>query len=64
MPASNSQNVERVALSPAEASSAPGVSVSVIYRMVKRGELRARHCGTRVLIPRRALDEYLQGEAS
>jgi excisionase family DNA binding protein len=54
--------VERVAFNPAEAAEALGLSRTQVYRLIKNGELRARHCGTRVLIPCRALDEYLNEE--
>jgi excisionase family DNA binding protein len=55
---------ERGAFNPAEAAIWLGISRSQIYRLVRTGELRHRYCGTRILISRRALDEYLDGEQS
>jgi excisionase family DNA binding protein len=54
----------RLAFTPAEAAQATSLSRTTIYRLVASGELRARRCGTRVLISRRALDDYLEADAS
>ena len=54
---------ERFAFSPDEAAEALSISRMQVYRLVRSGELRARRCGTRILMPRRALDAYLEGEA-
>jgi excisionase family DNA binding protein len=50
---------ERGAYNPAEAAAWLSISRTQLYRLVKAGELRARRCGTRLLISRKALDEYL-----
>jgi excisionase family DNA binding protein len=50
----------RGAYNPAEAAAWLSISRTQLYRLVKRGELRARKCGSRVLVPRKALDEYLE----
>jgi excisionase family DNA binding protein len=52
------------AFTPAEAATWLRISRTQLYRLVARGELRARRCGSRLLISRRALAEYLDGEAS
>ena len=54
---------ERLAFTPAEAGDALRISRTQIYRLVRSGELRARKCGTRVLISRKALEAYLDGDA-
>jgi len=54
--------VDRGAYNPAEAAQWLSVSRTQIYRLVKSGELRARKCGTRVLISRKALEAYLDGD--
>ena len=56
--------VERLAFRPAEAAEALGVSVTHIYRLLQNGDIRARRCGSRLLVSRRALEDYLHGEAS
>jgi excisionase family DNA binding protein len=53
----------RLAFEPAEAAEALSISRTQIYRLIKAGDLRARRCGSRLLISRRALEEYLDGEA-
>jgi excisionase family DNA binding protein len=55
-----SRSDQRLALNPAEAADALGLSRNTIYRLIYRGELRARKAGTRVLIPRKSLEEYLE----
>jgi excisionase family DNA binding protein len=52
------------AFKPADAAAWLSISRSQLYRLLKSGEIRARRCGTRLLISRRALEEYLEGEAS
>jgi excisionase family DNA binding protein len=54
---------ERGALNPAEAAAWLGISRTQVYRIIKSGELRARRCGTRLLVPRKALNEYLDCDA-
>jgi excisionase family DNA binding protein len=53
---------ERLAYSAEEAADALSISRMQVYRLVRSGELRSRRCGSRILIPRRALEEYLEGE--
>ena len=53
---------ERLAFSPEDAARVLGLGRTTIYRMVRAGDLPARRCGTRVLISRRALEEYLDGQ--
>jgi excisionase family DNA binding protein len=55
---------ERGAFNPAEAAAWLSISRTQLYRLIKAGELRARRCGTRLLISRKALEEYLEAEAS
>jgi excisionase family DNA binding protein len=55
---------DRLALTVAEAAEELTVSRITVYRLVEAGELRARRCGSRILIPRRALEQYLEGEAT
>jgi excisionase family DNA binding protein len=55
---------DRLALTVDEAAEELTLSRITVYRLVKGGDLRARRCGTRILIPRSALDEYLEGEAT
>jgi excisionase family DNA binding protein len=55
---------ERGAFSPAEAAAWLGISKTQVYRLIKAGELRARRCGTRILVSRKALEEYLDGDAA
>jgi excisionase family DNA binding protein len=50
---------DRLAFNPVEAGEALGISRTQIYRLVKAGDLRARRCGSRILIPRKALEAYL-----
>jgi len=49
----------RMALSVAEVAVALGLSTRTIERLVKRGELRVRRVGRRVLIPREELGAWL-----
>jgi len=50
----------RLAYSVDEAAHAISISRTELYRMVKRGDLRARRCGQRILISRRELERYLE----
>ena len=50
------------AFKPAEAAAWLSISRTQLYRLLKTGEIRARHCGTRLLISRKALEEYLEAE--
>jgi excisionase family DNA binding protein len=54
----------RLAFTVAEAADVLSLSRTELYRLVKRGEIRARRCGRRLLISRRALEQYVEGEAS
>ena len=56
------ETLTRFAYSPAEAAEALSLSRTQLYRLVARGELRARRCGSRILISRSALEDYLDGE--
>jgi excisionase family DNA binding protein len=50
---------ERQALTMGEAASLIGLSVSYLYILMQRGELRTVKIGGRRLVPRDALDELL-----
>lgn len=56
---SRTEALPRIAYSVPEVAKAMGVSKDWIYRLVQRGDLAAIHSGRRVLIERRALDDYL-----
>jgi excisionase family DNA binding protein len=58
----DSTALERGAFNPAESAQWLGISRTQVYRLIRRGELRARRCGTRLLISRRALEEYLEAD--
>jgi excisionase family DNA binding protein len=45
-------------LSPAEAAEAMGVSRSLIYRLVERGDLRAYRLSNRLRIPGSSIEEF------
>jgi len=52
---------ERVLLDVASAAALLSVSRATAYRLVQRGELRSVLLGSRILVPRRALDELAEG---
>lgn len=49
-------------VSAGEAARMLGISSWTVYELVARGELPSRRLGTRVLIPRRALEELALSE--
>lgn len=50
-------------LNKAETAELLGVSSKTIYRMIKRGELKAKKFGRRVIIARKDIDEMFSDEA-
>jgi excisionase family DNA binding protein len=50
-----------IALTVREAAQSLGLSESKMYELVSSGEVYSRRVGTRILIPRRALEAFLQG---
>lgn len=58
------ESITRQTLSVAEAAEVLGISRAHAYDCVRSGELPSITLGRRVVIPRRALDELLDGRAS
>jgi excisionase family DNA binding protein len=52
--------VRQIALPRKEAARALSLSVRTLDRAIKRGDLRAKKYGTRVLIPSAEIDRYLR----
>jgi excisionase family DNA binding protein len=52
---------EPIALSLNEAAGYVGVSFNSMKRAVNRGEIPSRRIGARVLVSKRALDEFING---
>lgn len=52
---------ERLTLSIDEAAAMLGISRAHAYELVRRGELPRLRLGRRVVIPRKALEEYVEG---
>lgn len=50
---------ERMTLSVEEAAGLLGISRALAYDLVRRGELPRLRLGRRVLVPRRALEQFL-----
>lgn len=57
------EKIEKMTLSVAEASVVMGVSVPTAYRMLRQRDFPAIHIGTRWIIPKDALKEWLDVEA-
>ena len=57
-------STERVALSVEEAAGRLGVSRSLIWKMVNQGTIRTVRAGHRVLVPVRAVEEFLSASGS
>ena len=53
------QTIERAALSVKEAAERLGISRSMAFKLIKRGDLRSVKAGTRTLVPVAATDEFL-----
>lgn len=56
------QAVERLAYSPAEAAAAVGLSVATVYSLIKSGRLNAFKCERRILISRANLNAFINQE--
>lgn len=56
---SNAPAPERLAFSPDEAAAALGLGRTTIYQLLTAGAIRSVKVGKRRLIPRNALDEFL-----
>ena len=52
---------DRLAYGPLEAARMIGVSKTIMYEMLHAGEIKARRQGRRWIVPRSALEEYLEG---
>jgi excisionase family DNA binding protein len=50
-----------LAYSVEDAAKQLSVSAQSIRRLIDRGELKARHVGTRVIIPKNELERWLEG---
>ena len=55
--------VQKLTVSVDEAARLLGIGRNKAYELVRTGELRHVRAGRRVIIPRRALDEFLGAEA-
>ncbi len=55
--------IERLAIRVPELAATLGVSLAQAYVMVNRGEVRSVRSGRAILIPRTAVQEFLDGEA-
>ncbi len=55
--------IERLAIRVPELAATLGVSLAQAYVMVNRGEVRSVRSGRAILIPRKAVQEFLDGEA-
>lgn len=53
--------MQRKAISVAEAAEMIGLSVTRAYQLVHAGQLPAKHVGKRWLVPIKALDDWLEG---
>ena len=51
--------VEKLAYRPREIPAASGLSLSEVYLLISRGELRAVRVGRAIVVPRDALEELL-----
>jgi len=60
--APETESAIRLAYSPTDAAAELSISRTQLYRLVAAGEVRARRCGARILISRRALEDYLEAE--
>ena len=56
-----SDGIDKVAFTIKEAARASGLSQSLLYVAIGRGELRARKCGARTVILDTELRRYLRG---
>lgn len=54
--------IERVAYSVKEARLALGIGETLIYDLLAQGRLRSVKAGRRILIPKSALEAFLEGE--
>lgn len=59
----SSTEVERLTLSVEEAAVLLGISRALAYNLVRRGELPSLQLGRRVVVPRRALEDYVAAAA-
>jgi len=57
---SMSQQFERATYSIPEAAQIIGIGISLCRKLVKRGEIPAKVLGRRVVIPRKALEKWLE----
>jgi len=55
---------ERMTLSVEEAAAMLGISRALAYELIRKGELPRLRLGRRVVVPRRALEEYVASAAS
>jgi len=59
----SSTEVERLTLSVEEAAALLGISRALAYNLVRRGELPRLQLGRRVVVPKRALEDYVAAAA-
>lgn len=52
--------IERKAVSVAEAAKMIGISINRAYELVRSGEMPAKHVGKRWLVPLAALEKWLE----
>lgn len=55
---------DRLTLSVEEAAELLGISRALAYELVRRGQLPRLRLGRRVVIPRKALEEFIEAVAS
>lgn len=58
----NNTNVEKLTFSVAEAAGVIGISVPTAYKLIHQADFPALHIGTRWVIPKEALREWLDRE--
>lgn len=56
--------MRRETLTVAEAAQVLGISRGAAYRAVRAGDIPSLRIGERIVVPRAALDRYLQGDTN
>ena len=55
---------ERLTVTVPEAGRLLGISRALAYRLVRSGELPARRLGTRLVVPKEAINRFLESEVA
>lgn len=50
----------RIAYRPTEVADALGIGRTVVYRLIKEGRIRTLRVGTRIVVPREAILDFLR----